>query len=328
MRKAFSGPSIVLTFFCLWAIPAVAQSQQLLGGARPWAQSISAQQQQAARELFNAGNDLLTESNVLGATEKYQNALRLWNHPAIHYNLALALMKQDKPVEVYEHLVSAMRYGPEPLGADKYESAGRYKDLVDTQIVRLSISCDEPGATVTLDGQTLFVGPGRYQGLVRHGAHSILAMKEGYVTADKTQALMPGQVSISLRPYQLEYRRQWPSWMPWAVMGTGVVVAAGGGLLQLQTRNNYDLFDAGIKECGGCDPKPLGLADARVRGDNIQRAAFGAYGLGGVALVTGAVLLYLNQPQLIHEEASVSAERVDVTPLLGGTNGVLATFRF
>ena len=78
-------------------------------------------------------------------------------------------MKLDKPLEVYEHLLSAMHYGAEPLGADKYESAGRYKDLLDTQLVRLNLACDKPGATVTLDGQTLFVGPGRYQGRVRPG---------------------------------------------------------------------------------------------------------------------------------------------------------------
>lgn len=330
--KASTGPGlVVVTLLWLSALPAAAQSQPLVGGARPWTQNVSAKQQQAARELFDAGNALLTESVFDEASENYLKALKHWNHPAIHYNLALALMKLDKPLDVYEHLIAAIRYGPEPLGADKYESAGRYKDLLDSQLVRLNISCDEPGATVTLDGQTLFVGPGRYQGRVRHGTHSIVAMKEGYVTADKSQPLMPGQqVDLDLRPYQLEYRRRWPSWMPWAVMGTGVALAAGGGVLHLRSSQDYRDFDDTILEScrEGCDPKTNGLADIKAHGDTFQRAAYGAYAVGGAAFIGGVVLAYLNQPQAVtagpsHEEATVR-----VTPLLGETNGLLATFRF
>jgi PEGA domain-containing protein len=330
-RMASPGPGMVLACFCLWAVAASAQPQQLVGGARPWTQNVSAQQQQAARELFDAGNALLTDSNVLEASEKYLKALGHWNHPAIHYNLALALIKLDRPLEVYEHLLSAMRYGAEPLGADKYEEASRYKDLLDTQLVRLSLSCDEPGATVTMDGGTLFVGPGRYQGLVRPGTHSIVAVKEGYVTADKSQPLMPGQqVNLDLRPYQLEYRRRWPSWMPWAVMGTGVALAAGGGVLHLRSSQDYRDFDDTILEScrEGCDPKTNGLADLKAHGDTFQRAAYGAYAVGGAAFIGGVVLAYLNQPQAVPADPSHKEAAVRVTPLLGSTNGLLATFRF
>lgn len=329
VRKASNGPGIVVALLWLWALPAAARPEQLLGGTRPWTQNASAKEQQVASELFDAGNALLTESVFVEASENYLKALQHWDHPAIHYNLALALMKLDRPLEVYEHLLSAMRYGAEPLGADKFENASRYKDLLDTQLVRLSISCDEPGATVTLDGRTLFVGPGRHQGLVRPGTHSIVAIKEGYMTSDKSRALMPGeQVALVLKPYIPEYRRRWGAWMPWTVMGSGLAVAAGGGLLQLQARQDYGVFDAGIQQCGGCDPRPGGLADTRSRGDILQGAAVGAYSLGGAALVTGAVLLYLNQPQPSHEEPGAPAEQVDIAPLLGRSNGVLATFRF
>ncbi|OJT17245.1 hypothetical protein BO221_46860 [Archangium sp. Cb G35] len=329
MRETRPGLGIVVTVLALWTNVAAAQTQQLVGGSSRWAQGVSQEEQKTARELFYAGNVALTESIFTTASEKYVKALRHWNHPAIHYNLALALMKLDRPIEVYEHLTSAMNYGPEPLGKDKFENATRYKELLDTQLVRLTISCDEPGARVTLDGQVLFEGPGKHQGLVRPGTHSIVAVKEGYMTSDKSRPLMPGEkVTISLRPYVPVYKTRWPAWMPWAMMGSGVAIAAGGGLLHQQTSKNYGVFDSGIRWCGGCDPNTNGLAVARARGDQLQRAAFGAYALGGGALATGAVLLYINQSRLIPVEPNLEAETVSISPILGSTNGALATFRF
>jgi tetratricopeptide (TPR) repeat protein len=327
--KTRPGLGIVVTVLALWTNVAAAQTQQLVGGASRWTQGVSEEGQNTARALFYEGNTALTEATFAAASEKYVTALRHWNHPAIHYNLALALMKLKQLIEAYEHLTSAMQYGPEPLGKDKFENALRYKELLDAQLVRLTISCDEPGARVTLDGQMLFEGPGKYQGMVRPGTHSIVAVKEGYLTSDKSRALMPGEkATVTLKPYLLVYTRRWPAWMPWAVMGSGVAMAAGGGLLHQQTSKDYGVFDAGILQCGGCDPKPGGLAAARARGDNLQRAAFGAYGLGGAALITGAVLLYLNQPQPNATDPSLKEEKVSLMPLLGGTSGVLATFRF
>jgi hypothetical protein len=332
MRKTRSGLGIVVTVLALWTNVALAQTQQLEGGSSHWTQGVSQEDQKTARELFYAGNAALTESIFAAASEKYVKALRHWNHPAIHYNLALALMKLDRPIEVYEHLTSAMHYGPAPLGKDKFENAARYKELLDKQLVWLTISCDVSGARVTLDGQVLFEGPGQYRGLVSPGVHSILAVKEGYMTSDKSRSLMPGEkATLTLKPYLPVYKRPWPAWMPWAVMGSGVAMAAGGGLLHQQTSKDYGIFDAGIQKCGNdCYPTPKNLVETRTRGDNFQRAAFGAYALGGAAIVTGAILLYRNQPQLITVDPSLKEEEetVSIMPFLGGTNGVLTTFRF
>ncbi|WP_257450945.1 peptidase associated/transthyretin-like domain-containing protein [Archangium lipolyticum] len=301
----------------------------------PWSRNVPQEDQDAAYVLFREANGLLKESFFRQASEKYTQALERWKHPAIHYNLALALMNLDKPVEAHQHLESAMRYGPEPLEEEKYEYARTYKALIEKQLTRVEFSCDTPGAIVTLDGQPLFTAPGHYVGMVRPGAHSLVATKEGYLPTDMSRTFMPGeQLTLDLKMCTVEectvYKRRWPVWMPWAVVGSGMAVAAGGGLLQLQTSQSYDTFDAGIRECGGCSmrDKP-DLAALRTRGDNLQRAAFGAYGIGGAALVTGAVLLILNQPQAHRTDPNKPNHAVDVTPLLGGdTNGVLATFRF
>jgi hypothetical protein len=304
-------------------------------GDRPWAKGISQEQQQAAVALFEAGNSLLKESIFLKAVENYRKALALWDHPGIHYNLALALLNLDQPIEVHEHLVAAMAFGPEPLENEKFEYARNYKTLVEKQLARVELSCDTPGAVVTMNGQKLFVAPGRYSGLVRPGAHSIIATREGYVPSDMSRTILPGETTkLELKLYTnedlIQYRRRWSAATPWLVVGAGVAVAAGSGWMHTQARDNLGAFDQGIVSCGGCLLTPT-LADTLNRGKTFQTAAIGGYAVGGAALLTGAVLVYLNQPQpyRVDPKERQQMEVVSISPLLGGgTRGVQALFRF
>jgi hypothetical protein len=317
-------------------VPAAPQADTEPARERPWAKGVPKEQQERALELFRESNTLLKESVFVQAADKYRQALALWDHPAIHYNLALVLMNLDQPIEVHEHLVAALRYGPDPLEKEKFEYARNYKTLIEKQLARVDISCETPGATVTMDGQTLFTAPGRYAGLVRPGAHSIVATLQGYATSDQSRTLLPGETATldmkMLRTEELiRYRRRWAAPMPWLVMGAGVAVAAGSSWLHLQARDNIEAFSAGITECGGCKPAPP-LAATLSRGNLMQNAAIGGYAVGGAALLTGAVLVYLNQPQpyrIDDPSQPVEKEKVSVTPLLGGgSGGVQATFRF
>ncbi|NPD23670.1 hypothetical protein [Corallococcus exiguus] len=300
---------------------------------RPWAKGISKTDQDTSLALFGEGNALLKESIFVQAVEKYRQALARWDHPAIHYNLALALMNLDQPVEVHEHLVAALRFGPAPLEKEKYEYARNYKTLVEKQLARVDITCATPGATVTMDGQTLFVAPGRYEGLVRPGAHSISATMAGFVPSDQSRTLLPGETTaLDLKLFTsddlIRYKRRWSAAMPWLVMGAGVAVAGGSTFLHLQSRDHFRAFESGITECGGCVP-PTAVADERSQGKLMQTGAIAGYAVGGAVIVTGAVLAVLNQPKPYRIEPGQEAATVQVTPLLGaGSGGAVATFRF
>ncbi len=303
-------------------------------GDRPWAKGVSEQQQRAAIALFEAGNGLLKESIFLKAVENYRKALALWDHPGIHYNLALALLNLDQPIEVHEHLVAAMAYGPGPLENEKFEYARNYKTLIEKQLAQVEITCDSPGAIVTMDGKKLFEAPGRYSGLVRPGAHSIIGTREGYVPSDMSRTILPGETTkVELKLYTsedlIQYKRRWPAANPWLVVGAGVAVAAGSGWMHMQARDNLATFDRGIISCGGCLLTPS-LADTLNRGKTLQGVAIGGYALGGAALLTGAVLVYLNQPEPYRvDPKDKQLEVVGISPLLGGeTRGVQALFRF
>ncbi|MFP2926864.1 hypothetical protein ACLESO_17025 [Pyxidicoccus sp. 3LG] len=307
----------------------------LSGDERPWARGISQQKQQVAIDLFRSANALLKESIFAKAAEQYREALTHWDHPAIHYNLALALLNLDQPIEVHEHLEAAMRFGAAPLDTEKLESARAYKTLVEKQLARLEITCETPGASVMMDGRQLFVGPGRFEGWVRAGPHTLVATGEGFLTQDQSRTLSPGErASLDLKLFTsedlIEYRRKWSAWKPWTVVGSGVAIAAGGILMHSMARKDYTSFDTAIASCGGCVPEPA-VARQRSRGDTLQTGAVAAYAVGGAAVVTGAVLVYLNrlQPHQIDQPSATPKVTASVTPYLGaGGGGASATLRF
>lgn len=319
------------------AAPAPTFAQGDAPTERPWAVGVSAEAQRQALQLFREGNGLLKESVFVQAAHKYREALEHWDHPAIHYNLVLALLNMDQPVEVHHHLEQAMRFGPEPLDAEKFAQAQSYKVLIEKQLAKVSIRCDEPDAKVVMDGRPLFTAPGRYEGWVRAGPHTVVATKEGFLTNQITRNLPPGEVSeFELKLYTTEslteYRRKWSAWIPWAVVGAGALVGGAGGLLHYGAHESFKDFDAGIDACGGCVPSAE-VAGMRDSGHTLQAAAIGSYVLGGAAVVGGAVLVYLNrlQPYQINPgaEQSDSSPALSFAPIFGnGVSGASATIRF
>ncbi len=272
---------------------------------RPWARGVSQERQHAALLLFREGNAALKESLFLKATQKYREALKEWDHPAVHYNLALALVNLDQPVETYEHLEAALKYGAAPLDSDKFDQARRYKSLVEKQLARIDVVCNEPGALVKMDGVTLFTAPGSHKALIRAGPHTIIAAKEGFITVEESKVLPAGMESkfdlkLDVASAKTVYKTLWPSYVQWLVIGGGVALAGTGLAMHLAAGGSYDAYDADIASCastGGGFCQPSGAIVSRKQaGDTLQPLAFVFYGLGGAAIVTGAILAYINRP--------------------------------
>ncbi|MET0404650.1 MAG: hypothetical protein ABW123_19705, partial [Cystobacter sp.] len=258
------------------------------------------------------------------------------SHPAIHYNLALALMNLDQPIEIHDHLEAALRFGAEPLEAEKFEYARNYKLLLEKQLAFLDVTCDTPGAAVFLNGRALFQAPGRYSGLVRPGVHTVAASLQGHLPEDQKHTLLPGQTAhVALRLYTAEqltrYRRSFPVPLPWLVMGAGAVLVGGSAWMHFTAFERFDRFDAGIQQCGGCVPSRTLSIQLR-QGHLLQGSAITGYAVGSAALVTGAILATLNQPQPYRIDPSQLTQppvSVSVAPLLGGgAGGVQAWGRF
>ncbi|WP_242395367.1 PEGA domain-containing protein [Anaeromyxobacter oryzisoli] len=335
----------LLLVLCAGAASAQSVEQPLdSAGENVWSHGVSAGDRSAADALFIEGNKLLKESITITAAAKYREALTRWDHPNIHFNLALALMSLDQPVETHEHLVQAMRYGPEPLGKERFEHARNYLALLEKQLARIDVRCEVAGARVELDGRPLFTPPGSYQGLVSAGRHTIVASKEGFVTNQEARTLDGGTVTsidLPLRTMSEMTRthRRWPAWKPWSIVGAGAAIALGGIALRYEAGQRLDWVDRqSTIRCVApnyCNPEPADFANARRQATTYQNVAVGAYVVGGAAILTGAVLVVMNRAETVvmpYEERSGPPPQhagVEVAPTLGaGRAGILATIRF
>jgi tetratricopeptide (TPR) repeat protein len=303
---------------------------------RPWAKGVAPAEREAARALVREGNQLVEDALFVKAAEKYRAALTHWDNPAIHFNLALALINLDQPVEVYKHLEKALQYGAAPLGPEKAEHARSYRSLIEKQLARVVIVCQVSGAAVTLDGNPLFTGPGRYEDVVRAGPHTVVARRADSFPTEQTRTLPPGEVTtIDLKLYRAEdltrFRRKWAAWKPWMAVASGIVVAGVGGILHWQGRESIRAFDAGVaNDCPtGCTSIPPALAALRSRGRAEQALAIVAYSLGGAGIVTGGVLVHINRPRAYRISPTEQTPALSLAPLIGpGQAGLLTTFRF
>jgi hypothetical protein len=310
-------------------------------GERPWADGVPADMQSRATALFDEGNELLRDSFFREAVDKYREALEQWDHPAIHYNIALALINLDQPLEVYASLQRALSYDGKALDSQKRELATRYSKLVEQQIVRVTVTCEEPGAKAIINGKEAFACPGSEMRLLRAGEHTFTASKTGFETAAKTLLLPGGEATtVELKLYRLadltRYRRRFDTWIPWTVAGSGLALGAVGAMMHLSARGNFDDFDRSIAACVmetglACEPS-AGLRDQRSRGELKQAVAIGMYAAGAAAIVSGVTMLVLNRPRpyrIDAENPGTPDPALVVTPTVGDKNvGVSALVRF
>ncbi len=302
---------------------------------RPWADGVGPEQQTAALALFKEGNTLFAESEHAAALAKYRDALRVWDHPAIRYNAAVALINLDQPLAADVELASALRFGDAPLGPETYKQALLYKKLLSGQLADLRVTCSEPGAEVFLDGQQLFVAPGEKTTRLLPGAHSLVARKAGFLDETRALQLPPGHRTdeqlrlVSLASLPAHTVRRWAGWKPWLLFGAGLVVAAVGVPLIVDAKHNYDRFDQAIaNSCPeGCAPGalPTTAVEARDRARAENGAAIGMFALGGALAASGVVLLILNQPHVEMKRPTPVA----LAPALGPSLvGMTASVRF
>jgi len=306
--------------------------QKGAGAERPWAAGVSPDNQRVALQKFREANELLNQGLFARASEIYKTALQTWKHPAIHYNLALALMNVDQPIEAYENLEKAIVFGEAPLDKDKYEHAKEYMLLLEKQIASIEVSCDKAGAKVSVDGKEVFVAPGTYKARVRIGKHTFVAEKQGYTTRINAPFIEPGnKFRIELKLYTSEeltrYNRRWQAtWMPYAVIGGGVAAGLFGVVMELSANSSYNDYDKQVAACNmnnmGC-PTTDAITSIKESGDSKKTIGYVAYGIAGAAIATGAVLAILNRPkayQIRPEDLQEEqAPKVTITPAITPT---------
>lgn len=298
----------------------------------PWSRGVPMARRQTAREIFLAANDLARKRFFASAAAQYKQAIEMWPHPAFAYNLALSQLQLEQPIEAHANLERAVEHGPEPLDG-RFIQARQQLALIESELSRLEVSCTEPGAQVMLDGKLLFEGPGRHRGIVRPGAHQLVATRHGLTPVVQQIVVAPGEkdsfaltfeypeVSVSTRP--------WPAWRAQAVIGASAALLLAGGVLDWHSSRMFDEYDQMVREgcprgCTRADT-PLGLDAQESRAGNEQRAAVITYAASGAVLATGLVLTYLGRPRMTRRRMRPPLERGAETSNVSGALAPLVT---
>lgn len=300
-RASFASVATALVLALLWARQGRAEDG--VGAMRPWAENVAPEQEEQARKLFAMGNDHLAEAEFDAALALYEGAIVEWDHPRIRFNMMVALDRMNRPVEAYESLLAALRFGPEGLDPNVYAKALEYKTELETRVAGLEVVCTEPDARVTLNGKLLFIGPGKLHLWVSIGDHLVVGQRPDRRTISESITVEPNRANrVQLDGWPVETQTvlvsRWATWKPWLVVGAGAVTAVAGLPLEWQARQGMSSFEQKVADCGmpRC-PFTAELQSLYNRSRWQNRVALGAFATGGALLVTGLALVILNRPR-------------------------------
>lgn len=297
--------------------------------AQKWAEGVSDTQKAEAKKNLDDGNTFFLKQDYKTALEKYQAAIKAWDHPAIRFNVVRCLIQLDRPVEASDNLQAALKYGAEPLEEAVYQEALSYQKLLANQIGEIEVSCKQDGAKLTFDGQSFIDKcPGTEKRRVAPGQHSVVATKEGFLTKEMPVIVIGGKqqsVNVELVPLDKAAKvvHRWPTWIPWVVFGGGLAVAGFGVLVELDARdrmNEYDQRVASSCAVNGCNDAmltELGLKDARQSAETRDKIAISVISVGAVGAAIGGVLLFMNRGKTVYEDP-VKQPMVNVSPTKDG----------
>src|ERR1043165_2054038 len=277
------------------SLPSAASSEDW---DRPWARGVPEREQAIAERLREAGNAEFVEGRHALALTKYREALRHWDHPAIRFNIAVCLIQLDQLVEAKDHLERSLAYGSKPLGSATHAQALAYRETLDALLVHVKATCNEPGSTVTLDGQYWFTGRGTAELYSLPGQHQLAAIKPGFRTAVVAFAGIAGKsVAFDLKQTPEPHERtSWPYWKH--VLGGGALLAIVGGTTYLSARSDLVDYNRAITErCPhGCSAAMFsGFTDLQATKDGAgtkRIIPFSVLSGGGVAMLVGALGLF------------------------------------
>jgi hypothetical protein len=304
---------------------------------KPWTEGVTPERQDLAEKLFADGNVLFLDSRFKEAAEKYREAVEQWDHPTINYNLALALVNLDDPLGAYKHLRLTFKYGGAPLAPKYQEEAQRHLKTASRQVTELEISCQEPGARVTLDDSEVAIAPMDVHLVLLPGKHTVTVTKPGYLPRNFPLTLVPGEpVKLVARIYNeamlTEKHRPLPFWLPVAVTGVGATMLGAGVILGVQSNRMLARLDDEIKN----DPKCANgcfLNDSRNGmkhdGDLYKTWATVSIVAGSATVAGGLAWMYFNRMRVRTYTPEEYEQRTSITPIVSSNViGAMATKRF
>jgi tetratricopeptide (TPR) repeat protein len=274
-----------------------------------------------AEALFAEGAELFKQWRFDEAEQRFREALAHREHPLIVLYLSRTLDKQHRLVEAHTMLMQALRRDRALLPLEDVQVADDLQASLESRLAQIEVSCDVPGAEVSLDGEPWFTAPGWQRRVMRAGQHVLVARARGHFPITEAVSLIPGKrarVALRMTADVVHEDRRWRAWQPWSVTGAGVAVSIAGGLLWREARQEYAEYETAVAACNqrtSCAQVPNRLRDTGQRNDALGTAALLT---GGAVLVTGLAGVLMNQPRTRRSEPTGRELELELAPLVSG----------
>jgi len=294
---------------------------------KPWEVGVSQTDRDRVNAIFAEGNSFFGQDGLVPAIEKYEEAVKIWDHPVIRMNMAVTYIRLERYIEAADSLELALRWGADPFTPEQYSMLLDYKKLVGGNVGMIEATCADGTADLLLDGKFWFKCPGAKKQRVMTGQHVVLATQRGYFESSNHVMVVPDSPShVNIRLISIdeafEAHRRFPRWLPGVVMGVGAGVLVGGVALWKSGSDKMQEYDQAIAaNCAvnGCDLQQLDqFADLKESAIFRDKAGTAMTIVGGAAVIGGFVMLLVNRP--------TRRLRVDLSP--SGNAGAKATLHW
>ena len=290
---------------------------------KPWMAAPKAEQDRATA-LFEAGNRLFEQKAHVPALAKYREAIAIWDHPLIRFNIVVALIRLDRWLDAADELDKALRYGAAPFDDNDqsplYLQAIDYRALLDRSLGFVEAACSQPGFDVVLDGKPWFRCPATRKLRVQAGEHTLGGELADHVPALRRVVVLGGKTvreRLVLQPIESALVDHYPvrRWIPYAIAATGGLVALAGLGVRLSGDADMTEFEErySIACPRGCaadlSDQPL-LRAARDDADRKIDAGSALLVTGGVVVVGGVVAVILNRPHRVLPTVAATGDSV------------------
>jgi tetratricopeptide (TPR) repeat protein len=304
LRRTLVGPlgSSCLIASLLLSSTGIARAGDDTAPASESAAPAAAPSEAAIREAsdhYEAGLALYADGEFKRAAIEFDRAYELVPNYRALYNIGQVRIQLHDYARAFKALQAYLKEGGDKIDAERRKSVSDDLEMLATRTATLAIECNEPGADILIDGDPAGTTPLAEPLLLDTGDHRITVRKDGFdareqlitlasrdsqnlrIEIQKTPVTRPPVVVVAPQEQTDRTAWIWGTWSATAAFAAGAAVTGGLGISAANDLNN-------LRSTYGTTRDQLDSAQSRAQ--TLLRAADI---LGGAAIVTGGIALYL-----------------------------------
>jgi hypothetical protein len=312
-----------------------------------------------ATRLLQRGNTQLDQGLYLEALQSFQEAYRAFPSPKLHYSIAQTQSELGRLLEALHHYELFVRDVKREEMPRQWSIATERIFKLQGTVATLQIQTNLADATVTADGAVVGRTPLAEPLRFLPGAHVVIVAREGYerqiisvtlkagdaltrrvllMTEDeaaaKSRVVQAAEEKRRAAQERLHRTRRIVRTSGWTALGTGLALAATGGVFGVLSKRESDKVEGAGATCSGSScvgtrTDWTSVSGHYDRADTYRKVMIGGLAVGGALAVAGGVVLGFSYRGAERQPETPATPRLSALPLAGPQQlGVLIGGRF